>query len=135
VGKETVKNGKWYPEFILKDLIDVGGLSAKSIGSDVKDLSGRRFFYDKKPFAIVGWKQDTYAMLAFPADFDSAIRELIVKAFIKVFEYKPFVQYEIFQNNENFIVFEWEKIDPNKKISEILATPGTKNIEEITEKY
>lgn len=134
MGKETIRDGKWFPEFIMKDLIDVGGLSAKSLGYDVKDLSGRRFFYDKAPFALVTWKAEAYAMVAFPETFPANELNLIVLAFIQVFGYKPFVKYKIFQQQETFMVFEWEHSNPEKKMTEILATPRTKDIEDIREK-
>ena len=32
MGKETIREGKWFAEAILNDLVEVGQLSAKSVG-------------------------------------------------------------------------------------------------------
>jgi len=135
MGKETIREGKWYAEAILNDLVETGKLSAKSVGCDIVDRAARRFFYDKVPFALVGWQQDSFAMVAFAPEMDNAIIENIVEAFIKIFEYPPFVKYEVFQNSEDFIVFEWAKKDAHLKMIDITALPNTKNIHKLSDKY
>ena len=135
MGKETMRDSKWYAEAILNDLIETGGLSAKSVGSDILDLSATRYFYDKIPFALIAWKQDSHAMIAFAPEMEVSIVETIVDAFIKIFDYPPFVKYELFQRNENFIVFEWEKNNSHLKMIDITALPDTKNIFKLKDKY
>ena len=135
MGNETMRDGKWYAEAILNDLIETGGLSAKSVGSDILDLSATRYFYDKVPFALIAWKKDSHAMVAFAPEMEESVIEKIVEAFIKIFEYPPFVKYELFQRNENFIVFEWEKKDSHLKMIDITALPDTKNIFPLRDKY
>jgi hypothetical protein len=97
---ESLKDGVWYPEMILKDLVDAG-ISAKTVGYDIVDVTGKRFFYfaddEKIPFAVVAWKQDDYMILAFAQEMPTNITKDIVKAFRKVLGYPPFVQYDSFQ--------------------------------------
>jgi len=135
MGQETLRDGKWYAEAILNDLVEVGQLSAKRVGCDIVDRTARRFFYDKVPFALVGWQQDNFAMVAFAPEMEPAMVEEVVEAFIKILQYPPFVKYDVFQNNENFVVFEWAKKDAHLKMIDITALPGTRNIFKLTDKY
>lgn len=135
MSNETLRDGKWYAEAILNDLVEKGGLSAKSVGCDIVDRNARRFFYDKIPFALVGWQKDDFAMVAFAPEMPEPTIEIIVDAFIKIFAYPPFVKYEVFQNNENFIVFEWAKQNSHLKMIDITSLPQTKNIHKLADKY
>jgi len=135
MGNETIRDGKWFPEAILNDLVEMGGLSAKSVGYDIKDLSARRFFYDKVPFALVGWKADSFAIVAFAPEMDKLVVEGIVDAFIKVFGYNPFVSYTIFENNEDFVVYHWDKNSASARMREIFALPKIKNIKDLADIY
>lgn len=135
MGNESIRDGKWYPEAILSDLIHKGGLSAKSVGCDIKDRESRRFFYDKKPFALVAWQQDDFAIVAFAPEIEDETREKIVDAFIEILGYPPFVKYEVFERNENFVCFEWAKKDSHLKMIDITSLPNTKNIHKLTDKY
>ena len=135
MGKETLRDNKWFPEFILNDLVAHGGLSERRVGYDIKDRTARRFFYDKKPFALLAWKQDKYAIVAFAPEIPPEDIQDVVKAFVMVFGYIPFVVYETFQNNESFTVYEWEKQDSHLKMIEIMSLPNTKNIQKTGDQY
>jgi hypothetical protein len=131
---ESLKEGVWYPEMIMKDLV-AAGLAPTSLGYDITDVSGRRFFYDRVPFAVVTWKKDDYMILAFANEFPKDKQKEIVKAFRKILEYPPFVQYESFQQNEYFTVFEWAKKDEHDKFITIMALEGVKSLQKIKDEY
>lgn len=135
MGRETLKDLKWYPEFILNDLVTTGQLSPKRAGYDITDRAARRFFYDKKPFALLAWKQDDYAIVAFAPEILDEDKEEIVCAFVRVLGYVPFVRYETFQNKEDFAVVEWTRKDSHLKMIEIMQLPHVKNIHKIGEEY
>lgn len=135
MGQESIRDGKWYPEAILNDLIEVGGLSARRVGCDIVDRASRRFFYDKMPFALVAWQVDNFAIVAFAPEIGNETTESIVDAFIKILGYPPFVRYSVFQNNEDFIVFEWAKKDAHLKMIDIMSLPNTKDIAKLSDKY
>jgi len=131
---ESLKDGIWYPEMIMKDLVQAG-LSSDLIGADITDVSGKRFFFDKIPFALVAWKKDECAILAFGKEFEEDNLEKLVIAFSKAMEYLPFVRYETFQHGEVFSVVEWAKQEEELKLIDIMALPASKNIMKIKEKY
>jgi hypothetical protein len=135
MGKETLRDGKWFPEFILSDLVTTGKLSDRRVGYDIKDRASRRFFYDKKPFALLAWKCDDYAIVAFAPEIPKDDANEIVRAFVRIFGYVPFVAYETFQNNEYFTMYEWAKNDSHLKMIEIMSLPGTRDVQKVGDTY
>lgn len=131
---ETLKDNIWYPELVMKDLVEAG-LSPKALGYDITNLQGQRFFYNKVPFAIVGWAKNDFMILAFGAEFPEYEMKEIVKTFRKVLEYPPFIQYKIHQNNEKFTIFEWAKEDESGKLIDIMALSTVMDLHKIKDEY
>ncbi|MCL5019382.1 MAG: hypothetical protein M1426_02750 [Patescibacteria group bacterium] len=113
---------KWHWDNVMRNLATQGGL--KGVTIDPLSSNGFGFLgeYNGNRFAMT-WT-GAFLLLTLQVGFSQDL----VDAFSKVMEYKPFCQYE----RDGQITIEWDKIDPQARISELQGKQHIGEVKDLT---
>jgi hypothetical protein len=111
---ETMRVGcdgteKWHWWQIQTDLVEQGGLNEHDTFIDPLSMKENASYgaYKNKKF-VFSWAKDKFFMLS-----TLEYSQILVDAFSKVLEYKPFCRY----SRDGIITVEWDKVDPQSRLN------------------
>ena len=113
---ETIERGcdgsqKWHWCNVMNDLEKQGGLAGVVIDPLSMDAHGCGGQTKEGTTFYITWVPDTFLLVS-----TSKEEQVLVEAFAKVVEYRPFCRYV---NKKGLLTFEWDKKDPEGRFAEL----------------
>ena len=127
MAETTHSNGKWNIALARTDLIEKAGLNEEDITLETAHLKykGRRM--------RLSHDYGKYLVVSLEGKDDEDFRR-VVDSFTKVMEYFPFCRYDLNLGGEgtsNFPTYEWDRINPNARFSELEAKTNVSNLRRV----